>query len=205
VTGTTTIVQVGPQVFYVAKISFESRALAGGEAFAPTSGTLELPATTTTFTRSAVVDGRSARFATGSPQFTYSAGQQGLIERIDLTVAETYAEWSNRIFGAYADPNADPDGDGTTNYQEYLAGTDPKNAASRFGAVGFNVEPNGDFTISWSSILDRNYQVQRSTDLAPNSWTFVSPVKPGTGAMLTHTDTPPPQATRVFYRIMVMP
>jgi hypothetical protein len=99
VAGTTTIVQVGPQVFYVTRIPFETRTLAGGGALAPTAGTLDLPAMPTTFTRSAVVDGRSARFATGSSQFTYSAGQQGAAREPKNRARSTFSLLGRRGFG----------------------------------------------------------------------------------------------------------
>jgi hypothetical protein len=41
--------------------------------------------------------------------------------------------WENQYFGhTGVDPNADPDGDGWSNWQEYLNGTNPTNAVQPF-------------------------------------------------------------------------
>jgi hypothetical protein len=60
----------------------------------------------------------------------------------------------------------DPDGDHVNNWQEWIAGTDPTNALSVFrmsNPVSTNSPTNLD--ISWSSVTNRTYLVQRGTNL----------------------------------------
>ena len=59
-----------------------------------------------------------------------------------------------------SDPNADPDGDGQTNLQEFLANTNPTNAASVFRLLGTSIASNGHCVLTWSSIGGTRYRVQ---------------------------------------------
>ena len=58
----------------------------------------------------------------------------------------------------------DPDGDGQTNYAEYLAGTDPNDASSLFKLVGVARE-GGQWRIYWSSVSNKVYSVLRGSAL----------------------------------------
>jgi hypothetical protein len=58
--------------------------------------------------------------------------------------------------------SADPDADGSSNYQEYIAGTHPTNALSRFDVSGtFNQNQ----VLDWSSVSGRVYDVYWTTNL----------------------------------------
>jgi hypothetical protein len=78
-----------------------------------------------------------------NPRSIFSAisfeGEQGYADNIHVTTTEPDGiflasdyfpdSWQIQYFGATGqDPNADPDGDGLSNYQEYLLGTDPSKA-----------------------------------------------------------------------------
>lgn len=60
---------------------------------------------------------------------------------------------------------ADADHDGMSNAAEFMAGTDPNNAASVFRVTDLAVVTNEQFTISWPSVAGRTYRVQRATNL----------------------------------------
>ena len=86
----------------------------------------------------------------------------------ELTVdgaGHTYADWAAEQFTAaeLADPaisgrEADPDGDGLTNWQEFLAGTDPGDADSVLRVTG--VRPvSGGVELNWSSVAGRTYKI----------------------------------------------
>jgi len=77
--------------------------------------------------------------------------------------------WEMANFGVTGvNPNADPDGDGRSNMQEYLAGTNPNNASDYLHITGETFGPGGTTaTITWASVLTRCYYIQKTTSLSP--------------------------------------
>ena len=57
-------------------------------------------------------------------------------------------------------PGVDTDGDGANNMAEFIAGTQPTNAASCFRIE--QVSPTG---LSWTAVPGRTYSVERTGDL----------------------------------------
>jgi hypothetical protein len=112
-------------------------------------------------------------------------------------------EWKTNFFGLSpgpeADPEADADGDGVPNWQEYLAGTNPTNAASRLEFRGAQAR-GGLIQFKWDAVPGRVYVIERSTNLSGDSWApvqtnaFLSPETAGfTESILTQAPG--------FYRI----
>ncbi len=57
--------------------------------------------------------------------------------------------WQMQYFGSLGnDPNADPDGDGVSNYQEYLDGTNPMNARSVKPRLNISTSPGGTYSVT---------------------------------------------------------
>lgn len=89
-------------------------------------------------------------------------------------------------------PNIHSDGDWMTNYEEYLAGTNPTNPASSFPNIKL-AESVPDITamVISTSMTDRVYNVWRSTNLLndPQFWTLLPPEQTGTSGALVFTFT----------------
>ncbi len=95
--------------------------------------------------------------------------QQGPLAPDGLPVA-----WLLQNFGTTnVDANADPDHDGASNLQEYLAGTDPNNAGSVLRITSFQRGLAGDpsrLDMVWTSVASRQYAIQYRDDLTANRW-----------------------------------
>jgi arylsulfatase A len=79
------------------------------------------------------------------------------------------------------DATLDHDGDGADNLSESIAGTDPNNNGSVFRLIDM-ANSAGTFSITWPSVVDRDYEVFWSTDL--ENWTSDS-TREGTGTAVT--------------------
>lgn len=82
--------------------------------------------------------------------------------------------WLLANFGTTSvDPNADPDHDGMSNLQEYLAGTDPNNASSSLRIISITrATPTPTYTVVWwNSVPSRFYVLQERPSLTGGSWT----------------------------------
>jgi T5SS/PEP-CTERM-associated repeat protein len=79
------------------------------------------------------------------------------------------------------DANADADGDGMSNLPEYLAGTNPTNAASCFKITSMALT-NGNVRVRWSAVGGKSYVLQTNSILG-SAFADASPVivVPGTG------------------------
>jgi subtilisin family serine protease len=75
--------------------------------------------------------------------------------------------WELQYFGHLTgtDPNADPDHDGMNNLAEWIAGTNPTNAASVLRLTLVSATNANNIVVGWSSVAGKNYWLQRSTNL----------------------------------------
>ena len=77
----------------------------------------------------------------------------------------TFQAWL-QYYGLPTDGSADfidSDGDGMNNWQEWVAGTNPTNTDSALRIISVT-STNGAVAVSWQSITDRSYYLQRATD-----------------------------------------
>ena len=66
-------------------------------------------------------------------------------------------------------PSADFDGDGFTNAQEDIAGTDPVSAAS-FPAIRTITKIGSIIRLQWHAIYGRRYTIEANSTLAATGW-----------------------------------
>jgi hypothetical protein len=84
--------------------------------------------------------------------------------------------------------SADRDGDGLTNMQEYVLGSNPNDASSGFPPV--SVESTGDtFRVTFPTVAGRRYTVLGRGDLTTGSWNQVTNLQGGQSNPVTGDDT----------------
>ncbi|HTY88616.1 MAG TPA: hypothetical protein VMB80_14205 [Candidatus Acidoferrum sp.] len=84
--------------------------------------------------------------------------------------------WMTKYFGHptgqagdFSLASDDADGDGASNSQEYLAGTDPMNPNSVF-RLWAGTPVNNNLSLIWPAVVGRSYQVQYKTNLTDSVW-----------------------------------
>jgi hypothetical protein len=96
------------------------------------------------------------------------------------------------------DANGDLDGDGISNIQEYLAGTDPRTATS---LTITDATLDSGFTLHFQAIANQSYTVQYTDSLTSPNWQKLSDIDAQASAF-TVTATDPLSDTGRFYRIV---
>jgi hypothetical protein len=117
-------------------------------------------------------------------------------------------EWKINFFGSVNSPlasaNADPDGDGSPNWLEYLNGTDPTSGGSFLHLIP-GAAQNGNsqkfVPFQWLSAPGKIYAVQRNASLTGPGWSTVLTLT-GDGYQHEYDETNLAN-TAVFYRVLV--
>jgi hypothetical protein len=145
-------------------------------------------------------------------QITDYLGQKWL-GWIPATPRGTPYEWLERsgiTANHDAQDEADTDGDGFKTWQEYLAGTDPTNAASLFYVTGINFS-NGVAAVSWygtASGSTSKWSMYVSTNLVAGGWTLAAsnsiPRNPVNGTNTWLDDTSATNTPIRFYHPAVL-
>ncbi|MBI4328178.1 MAG: S8 family serine peptidase [Chloroflexi bacterium] len=102
------------------------------------------------------------------------------------------------------DASQDSDGDRLSNLQEYLAGTNPKDAASALRVLNIELV-NGHIHISFTTTLAKKYLVERTSSLEGNAWEAIARDVPGTGAAVAVVDPIAVSQQDSFYRVRLIP
>jgi hypothetical protein len=110
-------------------------------------------------------------------------------------------EMANGTLVNVPDDGADPDEDGFTNWQEYLAGTDPQDAADRLQLRLVSVAPAG-VSLSLHAISNRTYTVLFKDSLDAASWTRLTDVPAAATNRLTSVIDATPRGAARFYRLV---
>ncbi len=111
-------------------------------------------------------------------------------------------DWEIAFFGSMAAaPGDDADGDGFTNAQEFLAGTDPKAAADALRIT--DIQPG--VALTFTSVAGKSYNVEFRNNLLTGTWESLTNNITGTGGPLTVNDPDAPGQAQRFYRIILVP
>ncbi|HTD66452.1 MAG TPA: Ig-like domain-containing protein [Candidatus Limnocylindria bacterium] len=118
--------------------------------------------------------------------------------------------WEN--FWDINNPFGDPDGDGFSTLEEYLANTSPRNAQSVLRVLKLAVNVDRSVTLAWQSVGGTRYRVQSADVLSSGPSNFLDIVRPiteemdsspiGTASTQTFIDLrDSPVSGQRFYRI----
>jgi hypothetical protein len=98
------------------------------------------------------------------------------------------------------DRRVDTDGDGFNNAAEFLAGTDPLDAASSL-RLNLKLTAPDVATVGWPTVAGRTYQIQRSSDLL--NWQNEGAEIIGSGGVVWFTNALSQADEQSFYRVSV--
>jgi hypothetical protein len=102
------------------------------------------------------------------------------------------------------DANLDPDGDGFTNLQEFLADTDPQDPSSSL-KIETVIPPNAaneTVTLTFEAVAGKSYTVWFADALPANPWNSLTNIPaPPTNALVTVQDSQSTNSTRRYYRL----
>jgi hypothetical protein len=115
-------------------------------------------------------------------------------------------QWEIDYFSGTDVPNGGPaedwDGDGSSNLDEYLAGTDPTDAASVLAISSILTSSDSTFTIRWRSVGGKYYSILKTTDLAAGFDQIESTNIPATPPE-NFCNIDGSQTDRAFYKVVV--
>ena len=116
--------------------------------------------------------------------------------------------WRLKNFGSVSNnllslANADADGDGMLNWQEYQSGTDPNDAHSKLAVENMKKGADG-LKVSWPTVAAKQYVIEAATSLGSTNWTTISSNILGTGETVEFTDTKTGNGVQ-FYRVRLVP
>jgi hypothetical protein len=138
----------------------------------------------------------------GNPRIVHGTVDIGAYEYQGSGSLISYA-WL-RQYGLPTDGSADysdADHDGMSNWQEWLVGTDPTDAASALRVLPLVIAPPGVRLQWWSSTTNHVYFIERAIGLGTTPAFSLLTNLPGRDVTMTFTDTTAPLDGAAFYRV----
>jgi hypothetical protein len=136
---------------------------------------------------------------------------------VDATITATYKidpasdtdgdgiadAWEMARFGSLGVAGAatDYDKDGTSDAAEALAGTDPKDAKSRFAVKALTRSAAGRFTMTWPGVAGKTYRIEAKSALTDAAWLPVVAGVPGAAPECVY-ELPMAETARFFRVVM---
>jgi Tol biopolymer transport system component len=158
-------------------------------------------------------DGRSAVFRSGADDLT--AGDYNFLSDVfvaTLPVAPPADSDGDglpdalelQLFGGLGQSGTDDfDGDGVSNYDEFVAGTDLKDARS-YLHLQLRSATEQQVVLRWPTVTGVSYQVRQRSALGDGSWTPLPPTIVGDGSV-AEVHAPAATGAAVFYQLLVLP
>jgi hypothetical protein len=143
-------------------------------------------------------EGRAPKRAPKSLLGQYPATTRALLAHYSVTRRNRpLIRWQSHLAYETAIPV-----NGLTSFKEFIAGTNPTNAASVLRIESFGPSGGG-FALSFTAVSNRAYVVEVLPALADGVWTNLVPVSAApTNRILWLTNTPATDASR-FYRLAI--
>ncbi len=124
------------------------------------------------------------------------------ITRTDSDGDEMPNDWEQTYFGSPTAGSAtlDSDGDGRTNYAEFVAGTNPQDAADNLAPIDTSFDGSM-FTVTFRSVPLKRYLPEYSDDLTAGTWTQIGNIRAANSNTLVVTDSPGASIMHRSYRL----
>jgi len=145
-----------------------------------------------------------------------SGNSSGLSAGVAATMTDTVGDgipdaWRSAYFGGAGTTTnssscaaCDPDNDGMSNYQDFLAGIDPNNPASAL-RLALSSYSNGIPVVAFASAPGVVYRLDEQNDLGKGPWEVLLDQIQGTGGVIQVGDTSAAGIGSRFYRLVVLP
>jgi hypothetical protein len=150
-------------------------------------------------------------YQTPAPQTNTLVASANLLFQGNYTFTDANANgisdaWEQQFLGSVSTNHPatiDTDGDGMTDYAEFIAGTNPTNAASKL-ALSVPLSPtSGMVQLTWTTVPGRAYRLDMSTN--GTTWAPVTDWVLAAGGISGYTLSAPASGVAYLFRLAVRP